>query len=239
MKTKSKILALVLCAALLVTASIMGTLAYLTAEDTVTNTFTVGDVDILLDEAVVNEYGEPVGTAGNVCDIGDAARVDSNDYKLIPSRKYTKDPTVTVLAGSEESYVRVFVTLNYADKLNSVFNTSAFSTIFAGYDSNVWTVNYRSEDTTANTVTYELRYFETVDTLDNKDLVLEPIFTSFTVLSSADNDDLAALVTYGSDGSTIESQFTIDIVAQAIQVDGFSGDEGTAWTAFATQNTVS
>ena len=51
MKTKSKALLLTLCAVLLVAASVMGTMAYLTSTDKVENTFTVGNVKITLDEA--------------------------------------------------------------------------------------------------------------------------------------------------------------------------------------------
>ena len=53
MKTKRKALLLTFCAVLLVVASVLGTIAYLTANDKVTNTFTVGQVAINLDEAKV------------------------------------------------------------------------------------------------------------------------------------------------------------------------------------------
>jgi len=58
MKTKSKALLLALCAVLLVAASVLGTMAYLTSRAEVTNTFTVGSVSITLDEAPVDENGE-------------------------------------------------------------------------------------------------------------------------------------------------------------------------------------
>lgn len=103
MKTKSKALLLTLCAVLLVAASVLGTMAYLTSTDTVTNTFTVGKVEIKLDETDVTN---PTGS-----------RVQANSYKLMPGTTYTKDPTVTVKAGSEESYVRMKVTFNNATKI--------------------------------------------------------------------------------------------------------------------------
>ena len=87
MKTKSKALLLTLCAVLLVAASVLGTMAYLTSTDTVTNTFTVGKVEIKLDETDVTN---PTGP-----------RVQANSYKLMPGTTYTKDPTVTVKAGSQ------------------------------------------------------------------------------------------------------------------------------------------
>lgn len=95
-----KSIALVMMAVLLVAASVMGTLAYLTSTDTVKNTFTVGKVAITLDEADVDVYGAP---------IKNAARVRANEYKLIPGHEYTKDPTVHFAAGSEASWLFVKV----------------------------------------------------------------------------------------------------------------------------------
>lgn len=100
MKKKTKALMLVLCAVLLVTASVLGTMAYLTSTDEVTNTFTVGQVAITLDEAKVNEDGTPVPGA---------ARVKENAYHLLPGHTYTKDPTVHVQANSEDSFIFVKV----------------------------------------------------------------------------------------------------------------------------------
>lgn len=91
-----------LCAALLlVSLSIGATLAYLTStSNVVTNTFTAGNVTITLDEAKVDEYGVPVANA---------ARGTGNEYKLIPGHTYTKDPTVHVVAGSEDCWLFVKV----------------------------------------------------------------------------------------------------------------------------------
>lgn len=100
MKTKRKALLLTFCAVLLVVASVLGTIAYLTANDTVTNTFTVGQVAINLDEAKVTEDGKAVTPA---------VRVKENSYKLLPGHEYTKDPTVHVNAVSENSWIFVKV----------------------------------------------------------------------------------------------------------------------------------
>jgi predicted ribosomally synthesized peptide with SipW-like signal peptide len=53
MKKMYKVMLLVLCAALLIAGSVMGTLAYLKDTKSVTNTFTVGKVEITLDEAKI------------------------------------------------------------------------------------------------------------------------------------------------------------------------------------------
>ena len=96
MKKLNKILLLILCATLLITASVMGTLAYLTNTTApVTNTFTIGNVSISLDETDVDIYG--VKDSEN--------RVVENTYKLIPGRVYLKDPTIHVNEDSEECWV--------------------------------------------------------------------------------------------------------------------------------------
>lgn len=106
MKTKSKALLLTLCAVLLVTASMLGTMAYLTSTDEVENTFTVGQVKITLDEAQVTTDGKPVE--------GDA-RVAENSYKLLPGHEYKKDPTIHVDANSEDCFLFVKVENEIAD----------------------------------------------------------------------------------------------------------------------------
>ena len=100
MKTKTKVLVLSLSAVLLVAVSVFSTIAFLKSSDNVVNTFTVGKVEITLDEVKVDEYGNPSSTN---------ERVKANTYKLIPSHTYTKDPTVHFLAGSEASYLFVKV----------------------------------------------------------------------------------------------------------------------------------
>ena len=102
-KTKTKALLMSLCAVLLVAASVLGTMAYLTDSKDVKNTFTVGNVAIKLDEAKVDENGtQVVDKDGNP-----VARVTENEYKLLPGYTITKDPKATVLAGSEECWLFV------------------------------------------------------------------------------------------------------------------------------------
>ena len=126
MKKKTKALMLVLCAVLLVTASVLGTMAYLTAQDKVVNTFTVGKVAITLDEAQVNADGTPVA--------GDA-RVKENAYHLLPGHTYTKDPTVHVQANSEDSFIFVKVE-NGIEKYEA--DTEAAPTIAEQITANGW-----------------------------------------------------------------------------------------------------
>lgn len=103
MKTKSKALLLTLCAVLLVAASMLGTMAYLTSTDEVKNTFTVGSVAITLDETDVDN-----STTG-------ADRDRANSYKLLPGHEYKKDPTIHVDANSEDCFLFVKVENEIAD----------------------------------------------------------------------------------------------------------------------------
>ena len=208
---KSKPLVLALCAVLLVVSTILGTVAYLQDTASVVNTFTVGNVHLKLDEAVVDEKGEPTG-----------GRTETgNAYHLLPGETYTKDPTVTVLKGSEESYVRMMLTLNCASELDAIFapNGAVLTEIFKGYDATKW--EYvdvtRGND---NTITYEFRYFETVEAEDNADLVLDALFDTVTVPNTMTGDQLATI-----------ADLEITVEAHAIQATGFdTADE--AWAAF-------
>ena len=212
MKTKSKALLLTLCAVLLVTASVLGTMAFLTSNDEVFNTFTVGSVAIKLDEAKANTDGSLVEGA---------ERVKANSYKLLPGHTYNKDPMVTVLEGSESSYIKMTVTFSKANELDAIFAPTGaeLTSIFNGYDSNNWTYKGNTEDATADTRTYEFWYKETVDAPDS-DVPLDALFDSITVPGTITNEQLA----------TIEGM-TITVNAYAIQADGFANAEA-AWAAF-------
>lgn len=211
MKTRSKALLLALCAVLLVAATIFGTMAYLTSTDTVTNTFTVGKVNIKLDEAKANPDGSLVANAD---------RVKENQYKLLPGHTYNKDPMVTVLSGSESSYVKMTVTFSKAKELDAIFapDGANLTSIFNGYDAANWIAkgNTKGAD---NTRTYEFWYKEAV-AAPTADVALDALFDSITVPGEITNEQLA----------TIEGM-TITVNAYAIQADGFANADA-AWAAF-------
>lgn len=118
MRKVQKVLALTGCAALLVVGSVAGTLAYLSSQDQVKNTFTVGKVEITLDETNVD--GKDASGNANVREVRDKA----NKYHLIPGETYTKDPTVTVKNPSETSYVYMIVTVKGYDQLTEALPKS-------------------------------------------------------------------------------------------------------------------
>lgn len=101
MKTRKKILALTVCAMVLITGSVLGTMAWLTAEtDEVVNTFTYGNINIDLDEHVY----DPGQNA-----LGEELTKSADNYLIIPGIDLPKDPFVTVKAGSEDCYLFVKV----------------------------------------------------------------------------------------------------------------------------------
>ncbi len=155
-QTKLKALMLVLCAGLIALASVFGTLAYLTSTDTVTNTFTVGNVAITLDEAVVDELGNPLKNNQIVEKVEDADRTEGenkgNKYHLLPGHEYTKDPTVTVTKNSEEAYVRMMVTVTFDKPIAESWVGTGLDSIFVGYNETKWIRNG------APTITKERRF---------------------------------------------------------------------------------
>ena len=209
---KFKALLVVACALLLVAASVFGTMAYLTSTDTVTNTFTVGKVNIKLDEAKANPDGSLVEGAD---------RVKANSYKLLPGHTYHKDPMVTVLSGSESSYVKMTVTFSKANELDAIFapNGANLTSIFNGYDAANWIAKGNTKDAAANTRTYEFWYKEAVGAPEGN-VALDALFDSITVPGAITKEQLA----------TIEGM-TITVNAYAIQADGFANAEA-AWEAF-------
>ncbi len=269
---KKKFALMAASVALVASTVLFGTLAYFTDRESVANTFTVGNIDITLDEAVVNTYGEPLkGTdvvkdyidengiiidkdaAGNPIapkevdrtqDSSDPANPEGNSYKLVPGRTYVKDPTMTVVQGSEPAYVRMKVTISHIDVLDDIFAAInakvdpdiTIMSIFNGYDDTVWEFKgqVKDESTSPSTITYEFRYRDasvtpvnTVNAVDAQDdITLEPLFDSFTVPGY-----------FGSQQIQDLNGMTITVVGEAIQSDTFA-DEDEAWGAFETQMAV-
>lgn len=201
MKTKTKAFVLALCAVLLVVSTVFVTMAFLTSQDTVKNTFTVGNVTITLDETDVNLYGVKDGET----------RVKENEYKLIPGHEYIKDPTVTVTEGSEESYVRMLVTITDYKDVVAVFGNDFLPQYFVdGWDNSVWvSTNEVKVSADGDSATYEFRYKEPVNALDAKQ-TLPALFTKIIMPDGVNGTQIATL-----------EEMEVNIVAHAIQADGF------------------
>ena len=232
MKKMKKALLLVTSAGALMAASVWGTMAYLTDHDSVVNTFTVGNVELILDEEDTD------GSKTDATPDTTPVRDKQNAYHLIPGMKFKKDPMVTVKAGSEESYVRMKMIVHNASAVQSIINNhlgdgADISDLLVGWNDTIWEYEQYTADQAANTITFEFRYHETVDGYMSEgetketaqNVSLEPLFDGLIVPGETTNQELEDLYTGG---------FQMDIVAHAIQRAGFN-DADQAWSAFDTQ----
>ena len=172
MKNKKtlKVLALALAIVLVVGIAVAGTVAYLTATTTaITNTFAVGEIKITLAETVTND-----------------------SFKIVPGATDPKDPTITVLEGSEKCYVYAYVENNI----------TVDGTVVATPDIN--TTNWIVVATSGNKTLY--RYKDIVDAAD--DDVALPVFTEVAYSGDIVSGDFA-------EGATL----TIEVNAFAHQSD--------------------
>lgn len=219
MNTKVKSVILALCALTVVAATVLATLAYLTDKETVVNTFTVGNVDISLQETDVDGDGDQSG----------------NSYHIVPGKTYKKDPTVTVNAGSEESYVRMILTIHNSSAVKAIIADSknglnGYTDLFGGWNENAW-LHYGSVDNAEDdTVSLEFRYYQTVDGYDaegnESDEVLPALFDTLIIPGTLNGGELASLY---------ENGFKIVVHGHAIQSATFENDEDGAWAAFDAQ----
>jgi len=226
MKRRTKALLLSFSAVLLVVASVLGTMAYLTDKDAVTNTFTVGQVNLNLDEADVKTDGS--------YENGHDTRVEENEYHLLPGHTYYKDPTVTVTKGSEDAYVRMIVQVDNIDQLKAALPDTDYCAgdVFlleklcvdengeGTWDPTKWNMYGYTQSQDGKTGYYEFRYYEVVKQDSTKNTVLPDLFTHITVPGTVDNTHLANL-----------KDVKITVTAHAIQADGFDTADK-AWGAF-------
>lgn len=166
---KKTIISLCLVAAIALLAIGGATLAYFTDNESATNVFTVGNIDIELTEP---NWEEP--------------------ETVLPGITYDKDPTVTNV-GANDAWVRVNVTLSdYAafKAAADAHQIADLTTVFAGFEDSKWTLaGTPVVDTTADTVTYSY-YYNTILAVDANTGAL---FTSVTVPAAFNNEEMAAL----------------------------------------------
>ena len=158
---------LVVCMMLVVmVGSIAGTVAWLTATSgTVTNTFTTGDINIKLDEAVLGATNGSRTEAGNT------------GYKIIPGAKIAKDPTVTVLEKSEKCYVYALV------EDNLLVDGASVATF-------VVSTNWKAVKTEGNKTLYQYTSIVDASAADQK---LDAIFTEVQIADTVIKDKIGQL----------------------------------------------
>lgn len=202
---KKKILVACLCVALAVLTVAGTTLAYLTSQAEVKNTFTVGNVKMTMDEAKVNTDGTPVENAD---------RVGSNNYILSPGHTYVKDPIVHMDAVSENCYVFIKVEngLGVLEAATSA-EDGGYKNIAAQITANGW--KPLMNGTTAVAGVY---YQEYTKNQTNREL---EVFANFKIADNANtlknaNDQVIW------DTITDANKITVNVTAYAIQKDGFT-----------------
>ena len=188
-----------LVVALAATAVIGGTLAYFTDTEEKINTFTVGNVDITLDEP---EW-------------------DQDDAVLIPGREIAKNPTITVEADSQRAYT--FMEVQLSDDFAELLLTYAGA---KGYNlSNEDDRNALIEAWFVSEVSPKVMSVDLAD----KSLILGVLspkdpgesvtyFDAVTVPTDVDQTMIEENGTYG-----------IYITAYAIQAEGFEGENESAF----------
>ena len=235
-----KKIALLMAAVMLFGVTVGATIAYLTSTTQIaTNTFTSGDIKIILNEEDVDESETTVYNHEGKTKPRDIA----NEYKLYPGDEHVKDPMVSVRTDSEESYVRMLVTVEGYDKLLEAFDGHTYGEeklpyvkngvflieyLVTGWNPDVWV--FAGFD--ATTKTYEFRYHEAVNVTGETGVAvtggltgeagnyveLEPLFETIKVPGGMDDTDVAAL-----------NNVTINVVAHAIQTKNFT-DAADAWS---------
>ena len=101
---------------LVLALSIGGTIAYLTAQtDAITNTFTIGNIQITLKEMVKGATGTEV----------EATTVEQKAFTVVPGGTDTKKPIITVKANSEDCWLYAYVENNVQVAVQGVQTTVA------------------------------------------------------------------------------------------------------------------
>lgn len=172
-------------------------------------------MDIKVDETKVDTDGVPVSGAD---------RVQANEYHLLPGMTYTKDPTVTVQPGSEDSYIRMILTVHNASAVQAIidkYQLGDFSALIGGWDRDTWLYEGFTQNDAANTISFEFRYTQTVSA-DASAVTLPALFDTLIVPGEITGEEMQALYADG---------FKMEIFGHAIQSAGFTSEDQ-AWTSF-------
>lgn len=151
-----KILITIVATVLVCACVVGGTVAWLkVATNPVVNTFTIGNINITLTE-----------TAPDTDDNG----TDEYDFKMVPGETLTKDPKVTVKAGSEACWV--FIKLDTANNPNTYLDYSIDSA-WTELTTGVWYVKQSAIATGGNDVE--------LNVLENKQVTVKSTITKANI----------------------------------------------------------
>ena len=208
MRKSQKLMVISLLLAVIAVFTVAPTLSWLSAtSEPVVNTFGGGKISIRLDEALVGADGKAIAGEG-------AQRVTANSYKYVAGAVLDKDPTPTVLKGSEECYVFLCVENELNEKFTMNYNASSWLKVAEEEDKAVYVYSTR------------------VNALDaENDVALTPIFTTVTVSDDLTAEDIAALgekklsvTAYAVQTASLESPAAIDLAVAQFLPDGAAAD---------------
>ena len=180
MKSKKRSILTVCLALALIASAVLGTIAYMTAQDSKTNTFTVGS------------FNKPVDP-----EKPDAGKLDGyllekqwdavTEHKLIPGGSVAKDPKVGIGAGSEEAWVYVYVkNAVLKDTVTGKYVTFKLNGTWEAVEGQV------VEGDVNGTYVSGLFKYKTIIGADESTLWTTTVFDAVDVSASADTDNFAA-----------------------------------------------
>lgn len=160
---KAAVLFLTMC--LLIGGAVGGTLAWLaSSSETVTNSFTVGDISITLQEhpfTVIDSVNNIVSTTELDKTATPVKKIET--YKVVPGGEQPKDPFIIVEKNSEESYLYVSIQNNMVINKTTIIDGEAI--VGTDLNTNDWTAIGSNTDTTTGAVTTLYRYKDKVETI--------------------------------------------------------------------------
>lgn len=201
---KKKLTLVVTCIVLVAAMVIGGTLAYFTDSKTATNTFTMGNVNIKLDETdIKNPKGD---------------RVTSNAYDVYPGEVVTKDPIVHN-TGKNGAYIRATVNVYnwmnlvaaYYPDFKETFPNDGYKAalnLLVGELGDGWSVVDVVAGDTFTIGQFDAKFVLKYDGVLAADADTTAMFQTVTIPAGIDN----------ANASSFQS---VKVVAQAIQADGF------------------
>ena len=253
--TKKRFVAILLCVTLVALAAIGATFAYLTSTDSVTNTFTVGNVKIDLIESSLHRENAGVANGAtstselwsNVEKLGSGntskykagdtfytdAQIEANaaeykheNIKLLPGESYHKMPYVKNI-GTEDAYIRIRVMIP-ADLDTAILNSSMYTS--TAMNNKEFTMAYdNSGKVEREGVKYNVYTFTRIDPLAAGEMTYWNVWGTIHMDPDTTGEELAEF--FGEGKAYANGVFPVLVEADGIQADGFA-DATAAWAAF-------
>ena len=253
--TKKRFVAILLCMTLVALAAIGATFAYLTSTDSVTNTFTVGNVKIDLIESSLHRENAGVANGAtsdselwsNVNKEGtgntskykaddtfytdaqieaNAAEYKCENVKLLPGESYHKMPYVKNI-GTEDAYIRIRVMIP-ADLDTAILNSSMYTS--TALNNKEFTMAYdNSGKVEREGVKYNVYTFTRIDPLAAGEMTYWNVWGTIHMDPDTTGEELAEF--FGEGKAYANGVFPVLVEADGIQADGFA-DATAAWAAF-------